>query len=1406
MPTLEEVYGAPVKPTQIFGDKPATIVDRGSLAGISLQDMGVNPQSTSETQADEGFFKRSGRAIADFEVGSFQHPIQNLSGVAKGLAAGAVTMGELAAKGVAGLVTATVGKGFDAGPEAVDAWLAADREASKGILYINLAPANRQEEAFQKFLGIIPDAITAAGDTVYEKTGSALAGAGSQALLTLLTMKPSVAGKVLNGPLKLSKGELTSSKSTKSAEKVQTAFDELAVKDPQGATALAEHVIEADPDLGLHLMKSIDDAGRISPEELGRKAASSTSDLPRAEVKGLAADQINQSRDLADQLGLSSEVERLTYEGQTAQQITNTLDAKLDRVKAQAKANGENPNAAARNFIREVRVSLKIPSLDDAPKEVAAWKADYEARQQSAKTQPKESDPIEGMRKATQEFHQVLEEAGQTPDIPKIGEVARAAQSKLANAEAARQAVKEELKHVSHSVDETGSHVVTTAGGELLAQENGKYLQVKRIDVPKELRGYGVARAMVSRLVEEAGKKGLRAASDVTVSADAQKVYRALREKGYTVRENPSTINKETGSRVSNDPRVPVYEVYRKPWNAPKATFKPPDPILYMDAGHPVTRSSVERAFLFGKSISDLPGIRLVTGKLTEYYRQLIHTVNPEALGPEAKVGASILAKHIATQMQKDSSQFHRAGERISFWNHQPHEQVIAFIKGFEKGKKFTDPVLQKAADGYRQWNDSIYKSDTKLGIEYEPVENYLYHVFEDSPGVAQFFQKQFGPKWNNPGFIKDRSFDLYAQAMKAGYKPRFTNPEEIMLARQHASNIAEMRVNALEEMKTAGLATEVASGGKNRPEGFPATEWRSPTGQRYWVHDSASAVLHNAFNTQSLWNLKGIAGDAFRSAMFLKNTIVPIKLALSLFHPLHVLTIDNATGMVRATKELLSGTKSPASFVADMAKSTLYADIYSSPKTGYHLLNAFKGKLPEKSITAADTLSLQYMAEGGFIPEMSSQYRIGAIAKFKSAIQRRSAAAAWHLPFAAIESLQRPMFEVWIPSLKIASYLKDVSSAIKTDPTLLDNPLKRQLAFRKLAKSVDNRYGEMAYNTLFWNRWVKDLAVANTLSLGWQMGFIREYGGGMMDLGHTVTKQGSVVEKAKSGMLDRPLFVTYYTTQALAYGGLMTWALSGQSPQSLYDYIYPKTGETQDNGRPERVNTMFYPREFASIYKHMENEGVVNGLGHLAGSKASGVLGMTREWATGINSFDQEIRDPDGSTYKQVEQTLASTLLNLEPISVKTLSESEGGEKAAALAFSGFGPAPKYVTETKTEGLIKGTFRKYVSPRLTPFDKAQLSSEKKELKKAYMDGDSEKYGEILDRLRDKYQLTGKEQQKLERSLGKNTDALGDMFARLGWKQQKKILDQMTDDEREIYLPRSNKDHLRTAYEPPEKR
>lgn len=1261
-----------------------------------------------EETPGEGFAARTGKAALRGLRAVVTSPTKSAVGAVKATVSGAVSMAEQVPAGIRGLgrlggealIKETVGRipagaatapfaraiNRAAGAKPLEAAVgeietsmeetAAMREVASQITNINLAAETEQDKAMEGLLMLIPEGITAAGDTVYEKTGSALAGAGTQGLLTLLTFKPQLAGKVVESSIK----------SVKSKELFNTTFDALAVSEPEAAKSVIDHIEAADPKAASKLRMRFNQASKKwEPVELGEKV-----------------------------------------------------------------------------------VEQQVKSKELTPEEVGVG---------------------------------LSETAAETPKV---------------EPPAAKQAaVKPEL-----IIDEdVGQFEVKAPGVEFLAQENRNYLQVKRADVVAAERGKGRAQEAMALLADEAANRGLTLASDFSVSKDAQRVYEALAKKGFEVKENPSTPG-VNGSKVSTDPRVPVYEVSKKRNIAeePTADLAPqPPPVV------------AEQIFVAGPTLDSLPGGKFIKGKLTGWWDELIHTINPEALGPKAKQAAAVLAEKVAQTMNRDSANIGLSTKRLEFWERVSQADVSDFMKRFEKGQTQKTPELQAADKYIRQRMQEIYQQDQRNGIKYDPVDNYLYHIFDDGGKLSKYFEAKYGAKWGDPKFTKDRAFDLYEEAVAAGYRPKFTNPEDIVLARQQASDIAQMRVELLNDLASYGLAHEVTKANPGPPKGGEYNYRRSPSGKGYWVEASADAILYNAFDTKSLWSMPGIRGDVFKGMMFLKNHTVPAVLSLSLFHPLHLLLgMDSAASMTRLTKEMIVSGMSPVKWFGKwLEQMTLGAKgiplwgIVDNPKVGFRLLQAVEGKIDPAKLTSADLTALQYMNEGGFAPVQPIHLRANAMENFRKAVREvaaefngkgglgraagPAAKATFHAPFAIIDALQYPMFRLWIPALKIASYLKDVQTALKLDPTLAQDKARRILTFRKLSKSVDNRYGEMNYNTLFWNRTIKDAAVANMLSLGWNLGFVREYGGGAIDLARS-TRKGKLVEKVKAGELDRPLFVMFYTSQVMLYSGMLTWALTGKPPTDFIDYLYPKSGDKDSQGNDERLSTPFYPREFAAIAKHVQHEGLAPGLWHTISNKASGVIGLVRQWATGVDWRGHEFRDPNSAWHQQMRDTLAVTLGDLEPISVGQLRDSERTTKDYVTSITGFGPAPKYVTQTDTEASIAQLYRKYYAPQQTPYEQALVSKDRSKLAKLYDQGKVAEYGDLLDEMAEKYNLTAEEQGRLARNImrrGVGYNPYLTMFERLTWQQQKRLLDKMSPDERDVYLPKSNRQHLRYTYEEP---
>lgn len=843
------------------------------------------------------------------------------------------------------------------------------------------------------------------------------------------------------------------------------------------------------------------------------------------------------------------------------------------------------------------------------------------------------------------------------------------------------------------------------------------------------------------------------------------------------------------------------------------------DHYLYLSSGIPVTRQMVESAFTWGMSaVEKVPGFKIARAKMESLYNTYIETFNPEAKGAPARTAGAAIARNFFAQAQREHMTWEAGKERRKYWQKMGPKASMDFINAMEASRPLSNPVWEKARQGYRNWTADIVAQDQRTyagsgkDLPYEPRENYVPHLFEDSEGIIRWASKKYGNKWADPKFIKDRTFNLYQEAIDAGFTPKFTNPEEIMQARQFASDIAALRTDLLADLERKGVAQRAAKGADRPPTGFSPNSRRSPTGVRYWVKEEADALMHNAFDSASLWNLQGSAlkkavSTGFRGWMGAKNALIPIKLELSLFHPMHVLHIDASATLARETKGLL-GSPSLASIKSFMLNSsTAYLQpLWTNPKIGYPILRVFQGKRAFETLSDADKAAFRDLAEGGMVPTRPREETSGQIQKFKDAVNKKSAKALWHLPWAGMAAISHPLFGVWIPTLKVASYLKDVKTARELNPNWTDS--QRQEAFRQIARKVEARYGEMNYNSLFMDKMLKDIGVATNLSLGWNIGLLDQYVGGAIDLGKATkrigldildpeSKDSEVKRQLAAGTLDRPVFMAYYVSSALMIGGMMHYWFTGKPPEQLIDYTHPQSGEKDQYGKPVRLNTMFYTREFEGLYKHMEQEGAASGLSDFVKNKGSGLMEMSRTALTGVDSLGQDIRDPEAPAYKQFEQTLFNTLTGLDPISVEAVKKSTSSPaKSVSLSVLGFTPAGKYISETVMEGQIADRFNRYVRPKEKPFKAMEMSKDTKQLHDMFLKDDPG-YDDKLDAVMKKYDMTDKDVRKMEKVFNSPKEAEFDpsifMFQKLPWEIQKPLLDKMSAEERETYLPHISK-------------
>jgi hypothetical protein len=126
--------------------------------------------------------------------------------------------------------------------------------------------------------------------------------------------------------------------------------------------------------------------------------------------------------------------------------------------------------------------------------------------------------------------------------------------------------------------------------------------------------------------------------------------------------------------------------------------------------------------------------------------------------------------------------------------------------------------------------------------------------------------------------------------------------------------------------------------------------------------------------------------------------------------------------------------------------------------------------------------------------------------------------------------------------------------------------------------ESVDNRMGEMVYDNLFWDRMLKDTSFLAVRAVGWNLGTIRELGGGLADLtqfGYHLSTGSNIAE-----MTERARYSIALPIVVAWQGAILTYLFTGKGPQGMVDYFYPPTGRSTPEGTKERLAMPTYVKD----------------------------------------------------------------------------------------------------------------------------------------------------------------------------------------------------------------------------------
>jgi hypothetical protein len=587
-----------------------------------------------------------------------------------------------------------------------------------------------------------------------------------------------------------------------------------------------------------------------------------------------------------------------------------------------------------------------------------------------------------------------------------------------------------------------------------------------------------------------------------------------------------------------------------------------------------------------------------------------------------------------------------------------------------DKGIKQPTPELQ----AYHKVHEIIYNDLKKqtaetakyTGIPEEDIvplfkEHYMRRAFRKTPddrtvlSISEPRKNLLGQR----GYTKERTQDSLYDAVKAARERgmELVTNDPIEMEKHHYGEMQKYLIGLkmFKDQQDLGLREWVKE--KYRDEtgkwvkgDMPKPGWvkeptevsrsygpLNPKGEKqpgsWYVPEGVARVTRNHLSV-SLWNQPWY--KVLRSGT---NLAVEWKLGLSVYHGLGTAMNAFQSDLSMGVRYMLEG--HPLEAMPKLARAaTVVGPVVRHFREGGKMLREFEGSsLRDQNLPPH---LRQYFDAGGRI--VGSKFDTDVIVdrmvdSFKASLHTPGiggkALAVAKLPFAAMEYLARPIFKKLVPQVKM-SVFKDMMAhnARGLDPEA-DKAEYQAIAGRAL-NDVDDRFGQIHYDNLFWYKPMQNMIHLLMQAPGWFLGNWRAFGGGAMDL------LGAMKGK---GLSDRAAFALSYPLGVAMTSMLTQYLLTGTLPKlvtnaesnftnfwmSWRNFMHPEDGRKRDDGSPERIQLPSYMRELENVSEILPPElgGTPGGLSNYMQGKESPLVAMSLLALTNADWKNQQVVNP---------------------------------------------------------------------------------------------------------------------------------------------------------------------------------
>jgi hypothetical protein len=680
--------------------------------------------------------------------------------------------------------------------------------------------------------------------------------------------------------------------------------------------------------------------------------------------------------------------------------------------------------------------------------------------------------------------------------------------------------------------------------------------------------------------------------------------------------------------------------------------------------------------------------------------RVLKNIWTPESVSPTAESAAADI-RSAGGKAARDTATTRAAFEDVQHLTSRLSDaeklDLNDYIENRSKGYDIPDEALKPVADAQREAvqlrKAKIEALDSTSKAQFR--EDYLTHMWKDPEAAERVFN---GPAKEGTGrFLKERTIPTLKEGIARGLEPVTLDPLEMTqryvdtMDRFIATN--EVIDKALKEGNVKHFTP-----GEQPPGWVEVNSRRGNVNPLYAPADWAR--VYNNFVDRGI-HRNPDWGKVYDAARNTSNAVTSLELGLSGFHAATMAQEAMVNSVAKGIGELASGrplkaaasiAMAPAKPLTNVLKGRQLEAVYLNKAKGTPLMEQITDLLTEaggRAKGARHAPDYQYSQMGSYWDSFKRGSILSEIKQAGVDIQARPIAAPIKLLGQQVgrvmQTVAKPLFEYAIPKLKNGAFYDNMASWLEANPTA-DHATQVKAA-RKIWDSIDNRFGEVVQDNIFWNKTLKQSLQVAMRSYSWTFGTIQELGGGAKDiLRHPSSLSPKSPHYSPKAAYVIALPIVYATLNAV-YQKLKT----GQDPESLNDVMRGGlTGGTAPSvgGRGQVKERAMMPGYMKDVFGwwHDPAQEAVN--------KVATLPRMVKESIFNKDWKDQPIRDKNAPTMDQLRQYFAYVYQSLGPISVKQILKGQktGSNIGAGETLLGVHPVPSYLQDPEGyDRMMKG-------------------------------------------------------------------------------------------------------------------